>query len=317
MCSPASRPGWSISSGRHCRRDSSARDRGAISVSLIGCYLGMSFLRCLLFHENCMVTIKTVLNHLRKLVNDLADDLLVRYQRCQDRSRVAGPSPRFRGGRARLSNPGCRTNVDGHPGFATSMSVSLHRFGTDPDYENWRTDLLGLKKFLPAFRISDEKTGNQKFGPDATDVFTAIDAEMTARLVQRVAPIQIGKVLASVSERSTTPLFGSGLIDAIPDAVIEAAARAAGGLESVSEDPWPRQPSCGRKNRPLRLERPDGEARGFRIDRVRRRAGAGGARSSSSTGPALQRQKGCGPRPVGTRRCPDRLDGPARFALSR
>ncbi len=186
----------------------------------------MSFLRCLLFHENCMVTIKTVLNHLRKLVNDLADDLLARYQRCQDRSRVAGPSPRFRGGRARLSNPGCRTNVDGHPGFATSMSVSLHRFGTDPDYENWRTDLLGLKKFLPAFRISDEKTGNQKFGPDATDVFTAIDAEMTARLVQRVAPIQIGKVLASVSERSTTPLFGSGLIDAIPDAVIEAAARA-------------------------------------------------------------------------------------------
>ena len=107
-----------------------------------------------------------------------------------------------------------------------------------------------------------------------------------ARIELSAGPVQIGDVLVATSERNTTPLFGSGLIDAIPDAVIEAAAERASRLEDIPRDPWPRQPSCGRKNRSLRLEGSDGEPRGFRLDRMCRRTGAGGARSSPSAGPA-------------------------------
>jgi CxxC motif-containing protein (DUF1111 family) len=113
---------------------------------------------------------------------------------------------------------------DGHPGFATSSSVSLHRFGTDPDYEGWRSKLLGLKKLPPPRRISDERTGNQRFTADPVDVSLALDRESLNRIESRTAPIRVGAVRATSSERNTTPLFGAGLIDAIPGEVIEAAA---------------------------------------------------------------------------------------------
>jgi CxxC motif-containing protein (DUF1111 family) len=111
-----------------------------------------------------------------------------------------------------------------HPGFEKSASVSLHRFGTDPDYEIWRSKLLGLKKLPRPRRISDERTGNQRFGADPIDVSVALDRESLTRIESRTTPIRVGDVTATSSERNTTPLFGAGPIDAIPGAVIEAVA---------------------------------------------------------------------------------------------
>jgi CxxC motif-containing protein (DUF1111 family) len=46
-----------------------------------------------------------------------------------------------------------------------------------------------------------------------------------ARIETRTAPIRVGDVTATSSERNTSPLFGSGLLDAIPGELIEAVAR--------------------------------------------------------------------------------------------
>ena len=39
--------------------------------------------------------------------------------------------------------------VKTHPGFRTSRSVVLHRFGTEGDYESWRQSILGFAGGLP------------------------------------------------------------------------------------------------------------------------------------------------------------------------
>ena len=96
--------------------------------------------------------------------------------------------------------------VESHPGFDTSTSVPLHRFGTDPDYENWRLRLLGLNKTAPPRRISDEKTGNQRFGPDPLDISIALEREAMTRIESRTRPARVGNVLATFAE-PTQPRF--------------------------------------------------------------------------------------------------------------
>ncbi len=66
-----------------------------------------------------------------------------------------------------------------HPGFRESRSVVLHLYGTDPDYNAWRSSVSGRH----------------------------------------------GTILIRTSERNPPALFGAGLIDAIPDEAIEAAAK--------------------------------------------------------------------------------------------
>ena len=117
----------------------------------------------------------------------------------------------------------------------SASSVTLHRFGTNPAYEGWRFELLGLGKLPRPLRISDEKTGNQRFSPDPGDVSASLSKELVARGQSMRGVIQIGSGTAALSERNTTPLFGSGLIDAIPDAVIEAAAAAQAGSKTFPE----------------------------------------------------------------------------------
>lgn len=85
-----------------------------------------------------------------------------------------------------------------HPSLRTSRSVIVHRFGVDPRYERWRTELLAS---VPAYR---DGMFFKFYGPEGVRSET-----ITLRLAQR----------------NTPPVFGSGLIDRIPDATIEAAAK--------------------------------------------------------------------------------------------
>jgi len=109
-----------------------------------------------------------------------------------------------------------------HPGLKSAASATLHRFGTDPAYDDWRKGVLRLGRMAAPRRISDEKTGVQRFGPNPAEVTLAIELEAQARLLGRQAPFPLGDAVVVSSDRNTTPLFGDGLIDTIPDAAIEA-----------------------------------------------------------------------------------------------
>ena len=78
---------------------------------------------------------------------------------------------------------------DVFPGFATERSLVLHRFSTDPGYDLWRLSVLS------SFNVSGRR------GPVALTPGFRVGA----------------------SYRNTPALFGAGLIDAIPNAAIEAA----------------------------------------------------------------------------------------------
>jgi CxxC motif-containing protein (DUF1111 family) len=102
-----------------------------------------------------------------------------------------------------------------HEGFATSRSVVLHRFGLAPYYENWRRHLM------------------EGDSPDAASrPRSARKSDAAPVPLDRRAPLprqaRYGSFLLQRAQRNSTALFGSGLIDSIPDAVIEAGARASG-----------------------------------------------------------------------------------------
>jgi CxxC motif-containing protein (DUF1111 family) len=103
--------------------------------------------------------------------------------------------------------------VKKHPGFKTSRSVVLHRFGTGDEYESWRQSLLGLENFAPR-------------GRSAQMEMLRTQNSVSFDNVQMQMPNNVGQFALVRSQRNPTALFGTGLIDAIPEAAIEAGARA-------------------------------------------------------------------------------------------
>jgi CxxC motif-containing protein (DUF1111 family) len=145
-----------------------------------------------------------------------------------------------------------------HPGFRTARNVVLHKFGTDPNYDAWRnhaltgsqqgqqqaqlipdsampfvTDLALLQNDVsqaPAASRLGLAMNPQK-AVDATD-FRALGKiqQIQASVFASNPPLRAskfaaGEFLISRSQRNPTPLFGLGLIDAIPADAIEAVAK--------------------------------------------------------------------------------------------
>ncbi len=95
----------------------------------------------------------------------------------------------------------------------------LHRFGTDPHYQVWRAHLLG-----------QNLQAEGQAGTTRIDQAKLAIAQLQAQAIAEkssAAGTQVdrGDFVLLTSQRNTPPLFGTGLIDAIPDAVLEAAAR--------------------------------------------------------------------------------------------
>ena len=141
-----------------------------------------------------------------------------------------------------------------HPGLVTSRSVVLHKSGTDPKYSAWRDRVLGLRNAGMPFG----PPGEVPFVPPAqpgSGFFALLVAEVQHQAAQEMIPpaelqaekarglvlnpvfSAIGRpqflqptdgmassVVAIPTQRNSTALFGVGLIDSIPDAVLEAAA---------------------------------------------------------------------------------------------
>ncbi len=106
-----------------------------------------------------------------------------------------------------------------HLGFRSARSVVLHRYGTDPFYQEWRQVLLGPPGTEPRSKVS-HLSRQDAVQTEIAEVRSAAQATGAAFRV----PKEVGGFQLVLSRRNTPPLFGTGLIDAVPDAVIEAGA---------------------------------------------------------------------------------------------
>ncbi len=102
-----------------------------------------------------------------------------------------------------------------HPILRTQTSFPLHRFGVGPEFAQWKESIFPKDK-------------------TETEVFNKQDSNR-----RHVKSIGSGKLTLIESKRNTPPLFGAGLIDAIPGKVLDEVAaeqaKAAGDAPRSSE----------------------------------------------------------------------------------
>jgi CxxC motif-containing protein (DUF1111 family) len=107
--------------------------------------------------------------------------------------------------------PDTRELVKAHPGFRTARSVVLHRFGTGAEYESWRQSMLGF--------------GGAPMPGGSANAATAMMMIQNAVNMNRFATqSNVGEFVLVRSQRNPTPLYGAGLIDSVPERVLEEAA---------------------------------------------------------------------------------------------
>ncbi len=97
-----------------------------------------------------------------------------------------------------------------HPGLRESPSIVLHHFGVDLNYKPRHDALTALTLSPP-----------QVQGVPATPGDSPAPVDSDQALIRHLASSR----LATVTQRNPTPLFGVGLIDAIPEEAIYAAAK--------------------------------------------------------------------------------------------
>lgn len=124
---------------------------------------------------------------------------------------------------------------DYHPGFRTSPSILFHRFGAEPEYSLWRLRRTGggeladmaarggtarLEQVRESMRLRPES--------GAREDFPRSQKPAPARGAGRARGEGLLASVAVLNQRNPPPLFGAGLIDAIPvQALRDAAARSA------------------------------------------------------------------------------------------
>ena len=106
-----------------------------------------------------------------------------------------------------------------HLGFRSTRSVIVHRYGTDPFYQEWRQVLLAPTGTAPRSRVP-HLSKQDAVQAEIAEVRLEAQATSTAfRVPKEVSGFQL-----VLSRRNTPPLFGTGLIDAVSDAAIETGA---------------------------------------------------------------------------------------------
>jgi CxxC motif-containing protein (DUF1111 family) len=126
-----------------------------------------------------------------------------------------------------VGSPARKPNINDlaqlHPAFRTTRSVTLHLFSTDPRYLAWRSRLLGAND--PAGQAQGAGTIVTAEDRKSLDM-TSSRNRMASRSPGNLPQTQHGDFTVILSRRNAPALFGSGLIDAIPAAAIEHAAKA-------------------------------------------------------------------------------------------
>ncbi len=144
-----------------------------------------------------------------------------------------------------------------HPGFRTASSVVIHHFGMNDNYENWKSGLLTSEdrigmdfemtapRAMEADMVMETRIEAVKSERDsAAGEEEAVEGHVHSvqlnlqrgrnqlqQVKSRVRPVvlssanQRGHFAVAQSQRNASALFGTGLIDAVPDKVLEAAAK--------------------------------------------------------------------------------------------
>ena len=94
-----------------------------------------------------------------------------------------------------------------HPTLASTGSVILHRKGTNPQYGIWRDRILGMEFDNPTKRMSNSVRSRRQEN---------MRRQGTVILLPRFRGMDF-----MLTQRNTSSLLGSNLIDSIPDSVIE------------------------------------------------------------------------------------------------
>jgi CxxC motif-containing protein (DUF1111 family) len=121
--------------------------------------------------------------------------------------------------------------IAAHAGFRTSRTVVLHKFGVDPNYEAWRSQVLtppstqGMNgATMGAMTIEPSQAPKRRErDPDAERAMERLNkvrSEVFASNASNRQPLAIGSFLVGRSQRNPTPLFGLGLVDSIADEAI-------------------------------------------------------------------------------------------------
>ena len=84
-----------------------------------------------------------------------------------------------------------------HPALRTQTSFPLHRFGVGPEFAQWKASIF-----------PKDETETERFNKQDSNR-------------RHIKSIGSSKVTLIESKRNTPPLFGAGLIDAIPDKVLD------------------------------------------------------------------------------------------------
>src|SRR5207245_4822878 len=100
-----------------------------------------------------------------------------------------------------------------HPALRTENSFPLHRFGTEKEFAKWRNELSGHGMLFRGLSAEDPEADALQFQDISgfrglRDI--PVSREVGASTIQLVA-----------SERSAPAVFGVGIIDRIPDRVLE------------------------------------------------------------------------------------------------
>ena len=115
-----------------------------------------------------------------------------------------------------------------HPGFTSSPSVMLHRFGTDPEYRIWRLRRVAGVEFADMAKeggLQEMEQVREMIGlrPAIPGLMHSAGSSRRAR-IDRVTGHGLTEHGIDADPPEPTPSFRRGLIDSIPAEVIRAAA---------------------------------------------------------------------------------------------
>jgi CxxC motif-containing protein (DUF1111 family) len=147
--------------------------------------------------------------------NSMSEALRIHLNAIPGGQKAEPPKPRVKGEAADR-----KPLVEFHGGFRNASSLVVHRFGPDANYESRRSEILD--PFMRAMRQQKNSMLRQPAEADAVVVVLKRDQP-------RPFPNEHGHFTLIQSQRNPAPLFGVGLIDSVPDAVLEAAATQAHG----------------------------------------------------------------------------------------
>jgi CxxC motif-containing protein (DUF1111 family) len=104
-------------------------------------------------------------------------------------------------------------------------NVTLHKFGTDPEYDHWRKGVVDIVARSDAGAAATDRSARESNGRQSVKQLLSLNGSNRAapeskRATDDKSPLKLDRLHMMITQRSTPALFGAGLIDTIPDDVL-------------------------------------------------------------------------------------------------